>query len=87
MAFVIEKHTLLFLTELARNNNREWFALNKSSYLKSQENVMQFLDQLIIKMNRHNVKLGIYRISLWVRIKSGFGRGFEEKTHMRSPSV
>jgi uncharacterized protein (TIGR02453 family) len=54
MAIPIEKRTLLFLKDLAKNNNREWFSENKSRYLKSQGNVIQFLDQLIVKMNQHD---------------------------------
>ncbi len=54
MAFAIEKQTLVFLKELAKNNNREWFSENKSRYLNSQENVIHFLDQLIVKMNQHD---------------------------------
>ena len=54
MALPIEKYTLVFLKDLAKNNNREWFSENKSRYLKSQDNVIQFLDQLIVKMNQHD---------------------------------
>lgn len=54
MALPIEKQTLVFLKDLAKNNNREWFAENKTRYLKSQNNVIQFLDQLIVKMNHHD---------------------------------
>lgn len=54
MALPIEKQTLVFLKDLARNNNRDWFSENKSRYLKSQENMIQFLDQLIVKMNQHD---------------------------------
>jgi uncharacterized protein (TIGR02453 family) len=54
MAIAIEKQTLLFLKELAKNNNRDWFSENKSRYLQAQENMMRFLDQLVIKMNQHD---------------------------------
>ena len=50
----IEKHTLQFLKDLAKNNNREWFAENKTRYQIAQSNVIQFLDQLIVKMNQHD---------------------------------
>lgn len=56
MAVTIEKTTLVFLNDLAKNNNREWFSENKSRYLLAQCNVIQFLDQLIIKMNQSNPK-------------------------------
>jgi uncharacterized protein (TIGR02453 family) len=54
VALPIDKQTLEFLKDLSKNNNREWFSENKSRYLKSQENVIQFLDQLIVKMNQHD---------------------------------
>jgi len=50
----IEKHTLQFLKDLAKNNNREWFAENKSRYQIAQSNVILFLDQLILKINQHD---------------------------------
>ncbi len=68
MALSIEKQTLEFLKDLSKNNNREWFSKNKSSYLKAQENVIQFLDHLIVKMNQHDSldthsgKESLYRI-------------------------
>jgi len=54
MGILIEKKTLLFLKDLAENNNREWFSENKSRYLQAQENMIGFLDQLVIKMNQHD---------------------------------
>lgn len=54
MSIVIEKYTFRFLKDLARNNNREWFTENKTYYLNAQSNVIQFLDQLIVKMNHHD---------------------------------
>ncbi len=68
MAFAIEKQTLLFLNNLTKNNNREWFSENKGRYLQAQSNVIQFIDQLIMTMNRHDRletqtgKDSIYRI-------------------------
>ena len=68
MAIAIEKTTLVFLKDLVKNNNREWFTENKSRYLHAQDNVIQFLDQLIIKMNQHDRletqsgKQSLYRI-------------------------
>ena len=54
MHAVIKKQTLLFLRELAQNNNRDWFSENKSRYLEAQTNVILFVDQLIAKMNQHD---------------------------------
>jgi uncharacterized protein (TIGR02453 family) len=38
---------LQFLSELSKNNNREWFSLNKSRYDKLQQEFVAFLDELI----------------------------------------
>jgi uncharacterized protein (TIGR02453 family) len=54
MAIAIEKQTLQFLKDLAKNNNREWFSENKSRYLQAQKNAIEFLDQLVIKVNQHD---------------------------------
>jgi len=54
MAITIEKQTLTFLKDLARNNNREWFAEHKARYQQGQENMIQFLDHVLSKMNQHD---------------------------------
>lgn len=64
----IEKNTLSFLTTLARNNNRDWFQRHKEHYLQAQSNVVEWLDGLIVLMNKHDQlqtktgKEGLYRI-------------------------
>ena len=64
----IDPSTLKFLKELAKHNDRDWFAAHKESYLKALQNVSDFADQLIIEMNRHDEldntsgKKSIYRI-------------------------
>lgn len=64
----IQKKTLFFLSELTRNNNREWFNVNKERYLQAQENVEDFIDALILKMGTHDeietvsAKKSLYRI-------------------------
>jgi uncharacterized protein (TIGR02453 family) len=68
MHHVIQKSTLYFLKRLTVNNNREWFGEHKDDYLKAQNEVTQFMDQLIILMNRHDRietpsgKKSLYRI-------------------------
>lgn len=68
MNAAIDKSTLDFLKKLQKNNNREWFNEHKSQYLKAQENVEQFVDVLIGKMNTHDRlstlsgKKSLYRI-------------------------
>jgi len=50
----IENSTLKFLTDIAENNNREWFQENKQFYLEAQENMHSFIDTLIFEMNKHD---------------------------------
>ncbi|MBP2281831.1 uncharacterized protein (TIGR02453 family) [Flavobacterium sp. CG_23.5] len=65
--------SITFLKSLANNNNREWFAENKETYISAQNNIIAFIDQLIILMNNHesieNVsgKKSLYRIYSDVR--------------------
>jgi uncharacterized protein (TIGR02453 family) len=64
----IEKSTLTFLKKLTQNNNREWFNANRHLYKQAKENVEQFTDDLITKMNQHDVidtpsgRKALYRI-------------------------
>ncbi|WP_442589950.1 DUF2461 domain-containing protein [Pedobacter sp. AW31-3R] len=44
---MIKPETLGFLTELAENNNREWFALNKERYETAKADVLSFVEELI----------------------------------------
>jgi uncharacterized protein (TIGR02453 family) len=50
----IQPSTLRFLKDLAKNNNRAWFADHKDQYLAAQSNMMAFIDQLILMMNKHD---------------------------------
>ncbi len=65
---IIQKSTFGFLKKLSANNNREWFNDHKEQYLLAQENAIQFVDQLIGLMNRHDRietpsgKKSLYRI-------------------------
>lgn len=64
----IHKSSLEFLKRLTHNNNREWFNKNKDSYLSTKENIEQFVNGLIAKMNSHDQietpsgKKSLYRI-------------------------
>jgi uncharacterized protein (TIGR02453 family) len=51
---LIQKSTLDFLRKLSANNNREWFAVNRSGYEAAKFNVENFADMLIAKMNEHD---------------------------------
>ena len=64
----IHPSTLKFLKDLSKHNDRDWFAAHKQSYLDAQQNMCDFIDRLIIEMNKHdeldNVsgKKSLYRI-------------------------
>lgn len=47
---MIKPETLAFITEVAQNNNREWFAENKNRYETAKADVLAFVDQLIPKL-------------------------------------
>ncbi len=44
---MIKPETFAFLTKVAQNNNREWFALHKEEYETARENVLEFVKVLI----------------------------------------
>lgn len=50
----IQATSLQFLSNLAKNNNREWFTVNKNLYTAAHEDVTAFVDELIVKMNKHD---------------------------------
>ncbi len=64
----IRPDTFKFLKTLALNNNREWFTLNKEKYIAAQSNMIEFADELLLHMNKHdNIenesgKKSLYRI-------------------------
>ena len=64
----IDHSTFDFLNKLSRNNNRDWFNQHKNQYLLAQENVRDFVDELIVRMKSHdqletaNAKKSLYRI-------------------------
>ena len=68
MNIVIQKSTFEFLKKLAANNNRDWFNRHKGEYESAKENMGQFIDNLISKMNSHDRietpsgKKSLYRI-------------------------
>ncbi|WP_026464896.1 DUF2461 domain-containing protein [Adhaeribacter aquaticus] len=43
----LEKSTLQFISELQKNNTREWFAEHKSKYEAARKDHIQFLDSLL----------------------------------------
>lgn len=60
--------TLKFLKKLKKNNNREWFQDNKKEYLDSQQEMVDFADEVLGQMNDIDVietvsgKKSLYRI-------------------------
>lgn len=47
---MIKPETLAFITDVAQNNNREWFAENKERYEVAKADVLAFVDQLIPRL-------------------------------------
>ncbi len=54
MAAIIKKDSLGFLKDLSKNNNREWFNEHKNRYTEAHENIIGFIDALIVEMNKHD---------------------------------
>lgn len=89
----ITEDNLAFLKQLAKNNNRDWFADHKSDYTKQHENTIAFADELLSKLNQHdtietlNGKKSLYRIYRDVRFsldkspyKTHWAGGFSRAT-------
>ncbi|HLP21944.1 MAG TPA: DUF2461 domain-containing protein, partial [Chitinophagales bacterium] len=54
MAPVIEKKSLQFLNNLAKNNDRDWFATHKALYTAAHENMIAFAHALLVEMEKHD---------------------------------
>jgi uncharacterized protein (TIGR02453 family) len=71
----ITPSTCKFLKDLANNNHRDWFNAHKDEYTNAQNNMAGFVDELIKKMNTHDVietesgKKALFRIYNDVRFK------------------
>lgn len=91
---MIKPSTFDFLTELAKNNNREWFQENKIWHDKSRENVLDFVGQIIEGLSKIDntvsadldPKSCVMRIYRDVRFslnktpyKTNFGAGISQK--------
>ncbi|PHI21053.1 TIGR02453 family protein [Lewinellaceae bacterium SD302] len=69
----IQKSTIDFLRQLAKNNDREWFNANKPTYEKARENVAEFAQSLMDRINQddlletQNGKKSLFRIYRDVR--------------------
>lgn len=64
----IDDSILQFLNNLENNNNRDWFQMQKQSYLDAKENMHFFIEALMFEMNKHDQlenrtgKRSLYRI-------------------------
>lgn len=89
----ISAATLDFLSDLKKNNNRDWFNENKPRYIAAHENVINFMDQLIAEMKKvdnienESGKKSLFRIYRDVRFsqdkspyKTGFGASMSRAT-------
>ena len=54
MTAIIKKDSLEFLKDLSKNNNREWFNQHKYRYTEAHHNIIDFIDALIVEMNKHD---------------------------------
>lgn len=92
----IAKENIDFLIDLSANNNREWFTLNKKRYEANHKIIIDFADELLRKMNEHDVietptgKKSLYRIYRDVRFsadkspyKTHWSGGFKRATKLR----
>ena len=89
MSAVIKNSTLLFLKDLHKNNNRDWFNENKDRYISANTNVTDFVDELIEEIGefdeeilKTDAKKALFRIYRDVRFskdkspyKTNFGAG------------
>lgn len=52
--YQLDKSVFDFLKKLKKNNDRDWFNANKSTYLAEHEKIILFADALLIEMNKHD---------------------------------
>lgn len=88
------KHTFKFLSQLRKNNNREWFNEHKESYLASHNEVIAFAEKVLSELREtDNIetisgKKGLMRIYRDTRFsknktpyKTGWSCGFKRATN------
>jgi len=94
--FIIQKQAIQFLIDLRKNNNRDYFTANKTTYLAAHENMVDFADALLFEMNKHDQletlsgKKSLNRIYKDVRFSkektpynTHWGGGFRRATKLR----
>ena len=95
----IQENTLQFLSDLAQNNNRDWFAEHKDRYEQAHKNMVSFADEILHQMATFdqietlNGKRALKRIYRDVRFsknkepyKKNFGMVFTRSTASRRGS-
>ena len=50
----ISKDNFAFLKQLKKNNDRDWFNDHKDEYMKQHENTIDFADELLSEMTKHD---------------------------------
>src|ERR1044071_1699850 len=51
----IKKSTFLFLKDLSKHNNRDWFNKNKTRYIAEHEHMLAFAENMLEKMRGHDL--------------------------------
>lgn len=95
----VPKSSFEFLKLLKKNNNRDWFAVNKDRYLKELSFLEDFAGSLLRELNKHDVietpsgKKSLHRIYRDVRFSKDktpynthWGGGFKRATRARRGS-
>lgn len=85
-----------FLKDLEKHNDRDWFTENKKRYQLEHDEIIEFADALLVKMNEHDLietptgKKSLYRIYRDVRFskdkspyKTHWAGGFKRATKHR----
>lgn len=83
---MIEKSTFSFLRNLKQNNDRGWFSENKEKYTAAQQNVLEFVEELLAEMSKFDEKFAkmdpkktlfrIYRDTRFSKDKSPYKTNF-----------
>lgn len=89
---MIRKETIDFLKKLKKNNSKEWFENNRTSYTQAKENYLDFVSEVLQKMKSIDITLQdiqpkncVFRINRDVRFsankdpyKTNFGASFSK---------
>ena len=91
----IQKSIFTFINDLAKNNNRDWFAANKPTYEIEKNKFVDFADELLNEVKKHdnietlNGKKSVFRIYRDVRFsknkapyKTHFSGSFKRATKL-----